>query len=88
MRRSLPAFLALSLLLAGCASTVPDFGDDPAGGTAVPDADLTVTGLRVVDGDTPKVRLENGSEDTVRLFGVDTPEVHADTETDEFDGVP
>lgn len=88
MRRFLPALLALSLLLAGCASTVPEPGDDPAGGTAVPDADLTVTVLRVVDGDTLKVRLENGSEDTVRLVGVDTPEVHADTEPDEFEGVP
>jgi len=46
----------------------------------------TVT--RIVDGDTVEVRLPDGSEDTVRLVGVDTPEVHVENEPAEFDGVP
>jgi endonuclease YncB( thermonuclease family) len=45
---------------------------------AVDDADLVIdaTLTRVVDGDTLQVRLGSGPE-TVRLYGVDTPEAHA-----------
>jgi micrococcal nuclease len=44
--------------------------------------------IDVVDGDTIDVRLPDGSEDTVRLLGVDTPEVHVDNNPAEFEGVP
>ena len=46
----------------------------------------TVT--HVVDGDTIDVRLANGSTERVRLLGIDTPEVHVETEPDDFAGVP
>lgn len=85
MRRLL---LALLLVLAGCASMGPAGPGEGTNGPAVPDADLTATVLRVVDGDTLAVRLENGTEDTVRLVGVDTPEVHAAAQPGEFEGVP
>lgn len=35
---------------------------------------------KVVDGDTIKVRLANGRRRTVRLIGIDTPEVHGTVE--------
>jgi micrococcal nuclease len=46
------------------------------------------TVVEVVDGDTVKVRFANGSRETVRLLGVDTPEVHAENTPGEFEGVP
>jgi micrococcal nuclease len=49
---------------------------------------IEVRVLDVVDGDTVDVRLPDGSEDTVRLVGIDTPEVHAETAPLEYEGVP
>lgn len=57
--------------------------DGPATGT-----EWTVTVERVVDGDTMEVRFPNGEVDTVRLLGVDTPEVTGENDPDEFEGVP
>ena len=48
---------------------------------------LTVTVTDVVDGDTIDIRYQNGSTDTVRLLGVDTPEVHVETDPAEWEGV-
>lgn len=48
----------------------------------------TVTVTRIVDGDTIEIAYENGTQDTVRLLGVDTPEVHTSVAPDEFEGVP
>ena len=100
--RLLAASLALLTVLAGCTTAIPEAGtpSGPGGGggdaTVVPGADLTPTGggsvtvtvTRVVDGDTMEVVYENGTEDTVRLLGVDTPEVHAENSPDEFEGIP
>lgn len=36
--------------------------------------------VRVTDGDTLKVRLSDGSEEHVRVLGIDTPEVHEQVE--------
>ncbi|MFB6161511.1 MAG: lamin tail domain-containing protein [Haloferacaceae archaeon] len=44
--------------------------------------------VAVVDGDTMRIRFGNGTRDTVRLLGVDTPEVEAENTPDEFEGVP
>ena len=44
--------------------------------------------VRVVDGDTVEVRFENGTRATVRLLGVDTPEVRGGVSPEEFEGVP
>ena len=49
---------------------------------------IEVRVLDVVDGDTVNVQLPDGSEDTVRLVGIDTPEVHTETAPSEFEGVP
>jgi micrococcal nuclease len=97
-RRLLAALLAALAVLAGCTTTLPVDGtggatDEPA---AAPGAAITPTGgdnvtvtvTRVVDGDTVKVEFDNGIEDTVRLLGVDTPEVHSENTPDEFVGVP
>jgi micrococcal nuclease len=49
----------------------------------------TVTVVDVVDGDTMDVRLPNGSVETVRLLGVDTPETSVtQVSPDEWEGVP
>ncbi|MBX0296338.1 lamin tail domain-containing protein [Haloarcula nitratireducens] len=69
---------------------------DPGGETAVgapsagplPEETIEVTVTAVVDGDTIRVRYDNGTEDTVRLVGVDTPEVNAENDPAEFEGIP
>ena len=96
--------LVLLVLLAGCAGTAPDTEsptgppatadhtttgtvDAPPAATPKDDA-LTAEVVEVVDGDTVKVELANGSRDTVRLLGVDTPEVHAENTPEEFEEIP
>ncbi len=49
---------------------------------------VTVTVTSVADGDTVDVQYENGTTETVRLLGVDTPEVNVDNTPEEFEGVP
>ena len=56
------------------------------GDTGADRYDATV--VSVTDGDTVDVRMADGSTDTVRLLGVDTPEVHGPTDPTEFEGVP
>jgi micrococcal nuclease len=48
----------------------------------------TATVVEVVDGDTVHVRFPNGTRDTVRLLGVDTPETRGENDPGEFEGVP
>jgi len=48
----------------------------------------TVSVVRVVDGDTMDVRFADGHTDTIRLLGVDTPEVYAANRPSEFAGIP
>ncbi|MDQ2072819.1 lamin tail domain-containing protein [Haloarcula sp. H-GB4] len=43
---------------------------------------------RIVDGDTVEIRYQNGTTDTLRLLGIDTPEVHVETEPAEWEGIP
>ncbi|EMA04564.1 endonuclease [Haloferax mediterranei ATCC 33500] len=50
--------------------------------------DVTVDVVEVVDGDTIKVVMPNGSRETIRLLGVDTPEVYGENTPDEFEGIP
>jgi micrococcal nuclease len=57
----------------------------PGGNNATLSAGSTRATVReVVDGDTLKVRID-GQADTVRVLGIDTPEVHTDNTPDEFD---
>lgn len=69
--------VALALTVSGCTG---------GGGQGDDASQATVT--RVVDGDTVEVRFADGTEETVRLLGVDTPEVRGDTDPAEFEGVP
>lgn len=90
--------VVVAILVAGCAvdtgslnepapvggettHTVPPSASEPAEG-------IQVTVVEVVDGDTIKIAYENGTRDTARLLGVDTPEVHGENEPGEFEGVP
>lgn len=79
----------------GASTTTPAAATTPASTgpttTAVefePTETVEVTVTRVVDGDTLDVRFPDGSEDTVRLVGIDTPEVHVANEPVEYEGVP
>lgn len=83
MRRLAALVLVGLLVTAGCVEGVSPVLETP---TAGGDVDATVT--EVVDGDTVTVRLADGGVDTVRLLGVDTPEVHQEPTPDEYEGVP
>ncbi|WP_436924719.1 lamin tail domain-containing protein [Halosimplex amylolyticum] len=83
--------VAVLAVLSGCAGFGVNVGERAGGPTAsAPDVanGTTATVVEVVDGDTIDVRYRNGSTDTVRLLGVDTPEVHADNDPAEYEGVP
>jgi micrococcal nuclease len=90
------AVLAVLAVLSGCTvplgggSTTPDAGATaPSTRTPAPGAvAVAVTVPRVIDGDTVEVRYPNGTEDTVRLVGVDAPETRADNTPGEYPGVP
>ena len=90
----LPALLLLVLVVsAGCVSGAGSPGVDPGSptptaGPAEPTGGVTVTVVGVIDGDTVEVAYANGTRDTVRLLGVDTPEVHAENSPGEYAGVP
>jgi len=83
--------VAMLALLSGCAGVGVDT-DLGGSGDAAPAPDVAngtaATVVEVTDGDTIEVRYPNGSLDTVRLLGVDTPEVHADNDPTEYEGVP
>jgi len=57
-------------------------------GPAPPGETVSATVVRVADGDTVDVRFANGSADTVRIVGADTPEVWVRNTPDEYAGVP
>ena len=48
-------------------------------GTSEPDRARAVV-VRVTDGDTLRVRMPNGREESVRVLGIDTPEVYPEVE--------
>lgn len=53
-----------------------------------PQTEWTVEIVRVIDGDTMAVRMPDGNTETIRLLGVDTPEVNGQNEPSEFEGIP
>ena len=102
MRRTrLVALVGVVLLvaLAGCTRSPADEPATPeepntksTETTTMPDAvdgeSVTVTVTRVIDGDTMEIEYANGTEDTVRLLGVDTPETTLSrVSPDEFAGI-
>lgn len=72
--------LSLLLVLSGCVS-LPQSGEETPG-----EYEVTIT--RVIDGDTVEFEYANGTTDTARLVGVDTPEVHTANQPADFEGVP
>ena len=50
-----------------------------AGGRATAGSTYRATVVQTIDGDTVVVQFRDGTEDTVRLLGVDTPETHHPT---------
>lgn len=84
MKRAALVVVAL-VLVAGCTVNVSLDGQTTEPGPA----DVrTATVVHVVDGDTVDVEFADGTEERVRLLGVDTPETHADVSPGEFEGVP
>jgi micrococcal nuclease len=80
--------LLVVVLLAGCA-TVPTAPTETATvGSPATATEYEVTVTEVVDGDTMTVAYRNGTTETIRLLGVDTPEVHVENDPAEFDGIP
>ncbi len=81
------------VLLAGCSGAVPQSTPDSEPTTDAAAADRpgpswNVTVMRVIDGDTVEIRYQNGSTETVRLLGVDTPETPPNSVSPgEFEGV-
>lgn len=82
MRTAALLGLVVLLISAGCAAGPLGTDTQQAGESH------NVTVIEVVDGDTIDVVFADGSQDTVRMLGIDTPEVHADTNPTEFEGVP
>ncbi|WP_049987922.1 lamin tail domain-containing protein [Halobellus rufus] len=91
--------VALLVVSAGCLAGAPTPDDGGAeesaadATTAATSSDRPVDGPRVtvtevVDGDTMHVAYANGSRDTVRLLGVDTPEIFSENDPADFEGVP
>jgi micrococcal nuclease len=80
MAPSRAALLVALLALAGCVSV------DLPPATEGDSRQATVT--RVIDGDTVNVRYAEGGGDTVRLLGVDSPELDGRNDPTEFEGVP
>ena len=102
MRRTrLVALVGVVLLvaLAGCtgspageSSTPEEPNTESTETTTPPDVvdgeSVTVTVTRVIDGDTMEIEYANGTEETVRLLGVDTPETTLSrVSPDEFAGI-
>ncbi|WP_435159407.1 lamin tail domain-containing protein [Haladaptatus sp. DFWS20] len=75
--------VALTLVLGGIVGTVVV---GPVGASITGSDQVTV--VDVVDGDTLDVRYPDGTTETVRLLGVDTPETYSENTPDEFEGVP
>ncbi|WP_224449165.1 lamin tail domain-containing protein [Haloprofundus salilacus] len=70
---------------AASSGDVPDPDDVPLPGKG---PNRTATVVDVVDGDTIKIAYPNGTRDTARLLGVDTPETYGESDPADFEGVP
>lgn len=77
---------AVMVVLAGCSEASLS---TPTPTSGQPDErGVEVTVVEVVDGDTMDIEYQNGTNDTIRLLGVDTPEVHIENDPAEFDDIP
>ncbi|MFQ3275372.1 MAG: micrococcal nuclease [Candidatus Nanohaloarchaea archaeon] len=82
MDRTLILTLILAAAISGCISVEVGSSKEE---TQIESVEVPVTD--VVDGDTVDIRY-TGREDTVRLEGIDTPEVHTENDPAEFEGIP
>jgi micrococcal nuclease len=94
MSRLLPtlilAFLAIAFLL--CAGCTMPIGDGPKASTGssqfIPSVAYPARAVHVIDGDTLVVMFTDGGQETVRILGVDTPELSASrNDPGSFEGV-
>lgn len=70
-----PVAIGITLILAGC--TVAHQDDQPAAAPRVSrtaDATVTVPVTHITDGDTIHVTMPDGTDETVRFIGINTPE--------------
>jgi micrococcal nuclease len=86
----LTAVLFAGIITAGVASPITGFalGDAIESDSDAINEGVPVTVTEVTDGDTVSVEYADGSTATVRLLGVDTPEIYAENMPEEFEGVP
>lgn len=68
-------FLLLTSTLSGCIDLTEQIEPDE------------VSVVRVIDGDTFKARWSNGTEESVRILGIDTPETKAQEDLEEWEGI-
>jgi micrococcal nuclease len=94
MPRLLPALLLTALITAllftaGCTIRIDDGGQGGADTNQfTPGTPYRAQAVRVIDGDTLRVAFPDGSQETVRIVGVDTPEVTlGGNDPDSFAGV-
>jgi micrococcal nuclease len=92
-RGALAGIVLLLVVSAGCLSGVGAPGAGPTDPTRTasperPEGGIEVTVVDVVDGDTVDIAYANGTRETVRLLGVDSPEVNTANDPGEFVGVP
>ncbi|WP_240479615.1 lamin tail domain-containing protein [Haloprofundus marisrubri] len=95
IRRRVVVFAVCVLFLTtGCLGvpSPPSAGDDSPAAGDVPlpgeGPERTATVVDVVDGDTIRIVYANGTRDTARLLGVDTPETYGESDPADFEGVP
>lgn len=91
MRRELLLIsVGVLLVTAGCTTSPGGGGESPTYVPLLTEERETVnaTVVEVVDGDTLTVRLPGGDRETLRLLGVDTPEVHSPPAPSEWEGIP
>jgi micrococcal nuclease len=74
-RSAVPPTLALAAIIAWSATTAGNEDEPVAGSAAAPAGTFGPARVqRVVDGDTLKVRLDDGRTKRVRVLGIDSPE--------------
>jgi micrococcal nuclease len=70
--------------VADSAEESPERNDSTPASSGASGDEVVVT--HVIDGDTFDIQYQDGREDTVRLVGVDTPEVYSEVSPEEFGG--
>ena len=68
-------------------SPTPTSGPSSQLPTKLPDQGIRADVVRVVDGHTAEVRLQDGSTDTVRFLGIDTPETYIPNKAHEYGNI-